>query len=466
VSTRRRTWWRGLLVALIGALPLVGGPGGARALSTADERQIGQEFDLAARARLPLITDVEVTQFVRRVGQRIVAALGRREFSYHFFVVRDPRINAFAVPGGYIYAHAGLLTRASNEEELAGVVGHEIAHVNAHHLARQREASKLMNHMALLGMLLSIVQPAIGAGTAAASAASQLEYQREFEQEADYLGVRYVRDAGYDPHGMLDFFKKMLDEQRTTPTFTPPYLLSHPLTERRLSNLEAVLRTPQWNRSTRATASVELERVQVLVRARMEPPQDVLMAYRRQAEANPSSGRARDLLGLAQLETGQFDAARQSFEAARQLGVASVDRDLGRAWLRLRQPAQARECLERAVQTMPDDPVAHYDLALARQADGDPVGAARAFSHAANLAPDDADAHYGLGMLLGRTGDTGRGLYHLGMAHALRGEYTEAVSCFDRALPQLPADSPERAAAQASFDQLGEYVRTGHVPRP
>jgi predicted Zn-dependent protease len=265
---------------------------------------------------------------------------------------------------------------------------------------------------------------------------------------------------------MLDFFKKMLDEQRTTPTFSPPYLLSHPLTETRLSNLEAVLRTPQWDRTRRTTASVELERVQVLVRTRMEPPQDVLTAYQRQAEAHPSSGRARDLLGLAQLETGQFDAARQSFEAARQLGVASVDRDLGRAWLRLRQPGQARECLQRALQTTPDDPVAHYDLALVLQADGDLAGAVRAFTRATDLAPDDAEAQYGLGMLLGRTGDTGRGLYHLGTAHALRGEYTEAVSCFDRALPQLPADSPERAAAQASFSELDAYVRTGHVPHP
>ncbi len=456
-------WRRALLAALFG-LRLVGGPDDARAMSSADERRLGEEFDLAARARLPLITDVEVTHFVRRIGQRVAGTLGSQEFPYQFFVVRDPRINAFAVPGGYIYAHAGLLTRASNEEEFAGVLGHEIAHVQAHHLARQRDSARLMNHVALLGMLLSIVQPAIGAGTAAASAASQLEYQREFEQEADYLGVRYVRDAGYDPHGMLDFFKKLLDEQRTTPTFTPPYLLSHPLTETRLSNLEAVLRTPQWDRTQRTTASVELERVQVLVRARMEPPQDVVAAYRRRADADASSGLARQLLGLAQLETGQFDAARQSFEAARHLGVAAVDGDLGRAWLRQRQPGRARECLERAVQTTPDDPVAHHNLALALQADGDLTGALRAFTRATSLAPEDAETQYGLGMLLGRTGDTGAGLYHLGVAHALRGEYSEAVSCFDRALPQLPADSPDRAAAQASFDELSAYVRTGHVP--
>src|SRR4029077_20621584 len=159
--------------------------------------------------------------------QKIVAALGNQPFTYHFAVVRDARINAFAVPGGYIYVHGGLLLRASNDDEVAGVLGHEIAHVNAHHLARQQEATQLLNYAALLGVLLSVVQPAIGAGAVAANAAVQLQYRREFEQEADYLGAGYMRRAGYDPRGMLDFFKKMLDEQRLTPASAPPYLLSH-----------------------------------------------------------------------------------------------------------------------------------------------------------------------------------------------------------------------------------------------
>ena len=150
------------------------------------------------------------------------------------------------MPGGYVYVHAGLLTAASNDDEVAGVLGHEIAHVNAHHLVRQQEATRLVNYATLLGALLSVLNPAAGAGAVAMNEAVQLKYRREFEQEADYLGVTYVRQAGYDPGGMLDFFKKMLDQQRLTPTSAPPYLLSHPLTEARLTNLEAVLRTQRF----------------------------------------------------------------------------------------------------------------------------------------------------------------------------------------------------------------------------
>jgi predicted Zn-dependent protease len=137
----------------------------ARALpSYTEERDLGKQFALEARAQLPLLDDVEVNEHVNRIGQKIVATLGEQPFRYEFFVVREPRINAFAVPGGYVYVHAGLLTQISNDDELAGVLGHEIAHVNAHHLARQQDATKLLNYATLLGMLLSAVLAATAHG--------------------------------------------------------------------------------------------------------------------------------------------------------------------------------------------------------------------------------------------------------------------------------------------------------------
>ena len=429
--------------------------------SITDEKELGKQFDLEARAQLPLIDDVEVTSYVNRIGQRIASALNDSTFQYQFSVVRDPRINAFAVPGGFVYVHGGMLTRATNDDEVAGVLGHEMAHVNAHHLARQQEATQLMNYAALLGVLLSAVQPAIGAGAVAANAAAQLQYRREFEQEADYLGARYMRQAGYDPRGMLDFFKKMLDEQRTTPTFAPPYLLSHPLTDTRLTNLEAVLRTHQWDSGTRQPTSLELERVQVVVRARSEPAQDVVTFYHRQAEARPTDGRARYLLGVAQLETGAFDAARQSFEAARQLGFAGVDRELGRTALRLQQLDKAREFLSRATETEPDDPVAHYELGKVLEAQNDTAGAMREYERACQLAPTLAEAHYGLGVLAGRAGQAGDGYYHLGIAYKLRGEYDKALNQFEKAEPLSPAGSERAQAVKTDIAELKEYLRHG-----
>jgi len=156
--------------------------------SVAAEQDLGTTFDMEARKELPLSDDVDVNRYVARVGQKIVAALGDQPFNYRFAVVRDGRINAFAVPGGSVYVNAGLLTAAGNDDEVAGVLAHEIAHVNGHHLVRQQEATQVLNYATLLGLLLSVVHPAIGAGAAAANSAVQLQYRREFEQEATTSG--------------------------------------------------------------------------------------------------------------------------------------------------------------------------------------------------------------------------------------------------------------------------------------
>ena len=437
-------------------------PRDVAAVSNTEELELGKKFALEARAKLPLIDDVEVTNYVNRIGQKIVGALGDQPFSYQFLVIRDPRINAFAVPGGYIYVHGGLLMRAANDDEVAGVLGHEVAHVNAHHLARQQEATQLMNYATLLGVLLSIVQPAIGAGALAVNQATQLKYSREFEQEADYLGARYMRQAGYDPRGMLDFFKKMLDEQRTTPTFAPPYLLSHPLTDTRLTNLEAVLHTHQWDSGRRQSTNLELERVQLLTRANSEPAPEVVAAYRRRVEAQPSDARARYLLGLAYLQAGAFEPARDEFETARRLGFTNLDRELGRTLLRTRQLEKARALLSRAAETEPNDPVTHLELAKTFEALQDSAGAMREYERTVELAPTLEEAHYGLAMLAGRAGREGEGFYHLGVAFKLRGEFDKALSQFEKAAPFLKAGSERAEQVHADITELSEYLR--HAP--
>lgn len=450
----------GLALALACALLWVRA---AAALSITDEKDLGRTFELEARAKLPLIDDVEVTGYVSRIGQKIVHALGEQPFTYHFFVVRNASVNAFAVPGGYIYVNGGLLIEASNDDEVAGVLGHEIAHVNAHHLARQQEATKLLNYTALLGALLSVVQPAIGAGAAAASAAVELKYRREFEQEADYLGATYMRQAGYDPRGMLDFFKKLLDEQRLNPAGAPPYLLSHPLTQVRLTNLEAVLHTHQWDRGARAPITLALQRVQLLVRARLQPAQDLLSHYRDAVEAQPTDGRARYLLGLAYLESGVYDTARQSFDQARELGFKDVDRELGRALLHLGQLDKARTLLSRAAEIHPDDPVAHHELARVLEAQGDTTGAMREYERTLQLAPTCEEAQYALGILQGRAGREGDGFYHLGKAFILRGELTKALSQFRKAQPLLPAGSAQAQEVRVEIADLSDFLRHGRV---
>jgi beta-barrel assembly-enhancing protease len=372
--------------------------------------------------------------------------------------VRDGSINAFAVPGGYVYVNSGLLTRLDSDDELGAVLGHEIAHVHAHHLARQQEATQLMNYATLLGALLSVVQPAIGAVATAANAAVQLRYSREFEQEADYMGTRYARTAGYDGRAMLDFLQRLRDEQRLSPTSMPPYLMSHPLTDQRLDNLDAVLKSERRKERLRSGKSLSLKYVQVLTRARTEPAGDVLAAYRAGVDANPRDPETRYLFGVACLETGQFDAAEKALEEAESAGIAAASGALGSLALRARQAERARTLLTQAVELNPLDAAAHADLAKAFEVLNDADSAMREYRRAIELAPDFDSAHYALAMLAGRAGRNAEGFYHLATAMRLRGEYTEALKQYERAEPLLSEGDPRTEEVRLEIKELSGFL--------
>lgn len=418
------------------------------AMSSAEETQLGTKFDLEVRAKLPILRDVEVEHYLDSIGTRIVARLDQPAFTYRLTPLRDDRVNAFAVPGGFVYVNAGLLLRAGNDDEVAGVIGHEIAHVQAHHLARQQESSKLLSYAAIAGLILSAIQPAIGAGAMAASSAAQLKYQREFEQEADYLGARYVRDAGYDPRGMLDFFKRLDEDQHSNPTLVPPYLLTHPLTAERLTNLEAVLRQRQWDSGPRRPESFELERVRLLVRLNLQPVTEVVGEAQATAAARPDDGRAQYLYGLALLHAGHAAAARIQFERAEALGSGGVDRELGRVALMQRRLDEATQRLQRATQQDAGDPIAFRDLGRALEASGAAVPAMAAYERAVQLAPRLDDVHQSLGILAGRNGKPVQGYYHLGEAALLRGNADVALEHFAKA-EQARSEDPVYGARAA-----------------
>jgi len=199
----RRVSLLAAVAVLLASAPAYGG------ISFQQEREIGRRFDMMVRRKLPLVDDPEFVAYVEGIGQKIVSQLDGFAYDYKFSVVRDHSINAFAVPGGYVYVNLGLLENAANDDEIAAVLGHEIAHVHAHHMARQQEKSQIVSYASLLAMLAAIAQPALAPLAQAAGQAMHLSYQREFEQEADYLGVRYLRKTRYDPRAMLDFFKTL-----------------------------------------------------------------------------------------------------------------------------------------------------------------------------------------------------------------------------------------------------------------
>src|SRR5207244_11448579 len=166
----------------------------------------------------------------------------------------------------------GLLARVTNDDELAGVLGHEMGHVSGHHIVRQQEKGQVWSAAALLGLLLSAVNPVAGAAGIAAAGTAQLKFSREFEQEADYLGLRYASEAGYDPHALGAFFKELLADQRINSAGVPAYMLTHPLTEDRVANVATAIATQHLKTPAGRPASAkELPEVQAGARAIAEP---------------------------------------------------------------------------------------------------------------------------------------------------------------------------------------------------
>ncbi|PXF62952.1 M48 family metalloprotease [Kangiella spongicola] len=223
-------------------LPKLGEAAGST-LSVAQEQQIGDDIMRQIRRSEYLMKDPIVTDYIQHLGYRLVAAnpdaLGRQ---FQFFVIQENSINAFALPGGYVGIHSGLITASQSESELASVLGHEVAHVTQRHLARRLERQNELSIPSILGLIASVLvatqDPEAGmAGVAATQAAGQqsiINHTRENEKEADRIGITMLSAAGFDVSAAADFFETL--QQASRYTFKPPeILLTHPLSRNRIA---------------------------------------------------------------------------------------------------------------------------------------------------------------------------------------------------------------------------------------
>ena len=210
------------------------GDASSAALSPADERELGAIFMRQIRAQLPVIDDPEIEDYAQSLGYKLLSGAGEGSLDFYFFVIADPIINAFAIPGGYIGIHSGLITSTESESELAAVIAHEIAHVTQRHIARSIAAAEGTQYATLAAVIAGILigtqnsqagQAAI-AGATAAGTQSRLNFTRSNEQEADRVGINMMAKAGYDPRAMPAFFEKLDTASRYYSK--PPEFLSTP----------------------------------------------------------------------------------------------------------------------------------------------------------------------------------------------------------------------------------------------
>lgn len=426
---------------------------------------MGEEVVEQALRGLPLVHDYEVNTFVRTLAQRLVDQLGTQPFEYDFFVVRDDSINAFAVPGGKVFIHAGLISRALNQAEVAGVLGHEIAHTHAHHAFRQQERGRLANYASLLGIFLGAINPVLAQAALAAAMTQQLSYQREFEREADFLGVGYAEKAGFEPGAMLGMLRKIHGEQQLNPTSVPPYFLSHPLTTERLANLESALKKNEWT-VEKTPPTPAFERVQTIVRAYSQTRREVVPDFERRLRNADASERPKAVehFGLLMAHGEEYASAIGHLLEAQSLG-RQVDRELGRAYLRSGEFAKAKPLLTAAVAREPKDWNAQSDLGELHYQRGDYDLAVAALAKAVELYPYLPATQRIYGRALNKAGRTGAAFYHYAEAAEFEGQMRSALDYYVRAREQLPADDPLRAGLAERIENLEELF-SGHPQAP
>jgi len=213
-------------------------------ISTQQEVQMGQQEAAQINQQLPMVTDPELNRYINLLGDQIASHTSRANLDWRFFIVDSHEVNAFAVPGGFVYVNRGLIERTDNMSELAGVLGHEIGHVVLRHTVKQMEQMQGAN----VGVALACTLTNICSNQAAAAAinvggtAIFAKFSRTDEVQADEGGFHNVMNAGISPNGMLSFFQKLLaEEQQSKNSNVSSWFTDHPGTQDRIADIQRML---------------------------------------------------------------------------------------------------------------------------------------------------------------------------------------------------------------------------------
>ena len=390
-------------------------------LSPAQERKLGETIIQQLRAAGGYMNDPEVNDYLNELGHRITSASKDIKQDFEFFAVPDSAINAFALPGGYIGVHTGLILLTQNESELAAVLAHEISHVTQHHVARMVTAQKDTMLMTLAGLALAILASRAGGGsksdvatgtiaaTQALAAQNQLNFTRENEYEADRIGFQRLDAAGFDVGAMASFMKRMQKAIRFTEGNAPNYLRTHPLTYERIAEAEA---RAQDHRYRQVVDSLDFHMVRALLRSYEGEPRDAVAYFDD---------------SLAQ--------RKYNNQVATQYGLVA-------ALLRAQDTARAKTELAKLERMGVEHPMIEAMAAHVMLDSGDTAGAIKRM--------ESALAHYPSKMQL---------VYDYPDALMKAGRYADAAAFAERQMLRFPNDGPLHLLAARAYGGLNKEMQ-------
>ncbi len=451
-------------------LPDIGSPSDS-VFSSIEEEQIGYMVRKQLRDSGRLLSDPEVEEYIQNLGQTLVANANAGGEDFEFFVVDDSRINAFALPGGYIGVNSGLILASENESELAGVLAHEIAHVTQNHIERRIFDSRGSSLAATAAILATII---IGSATDASASTmqggilaaqglaiqAQINYTRANEYEADRIGIGTLAASGFDPYGMPSFFAKLGKTNTRAPGSTPEFLQTHPSSSARIA--ESSNRAARYQAVVHDdTISYRLAKERIRVRA-FRSANEAVAYYRNTAYLQGVPPDPAWVYGsaLAVLRAGK---ANQSADIFRELQVGNeniidLHSAFGLALMADGRPDQALAVFRQAVALFPRNvPLTiRYSQVLMR---ADKPGQAHELllDLLNNITPTPDQARL-IARAANSAGEVAEAYYYMSEYYVLNGLLPQAIQQLKLALELPGLNEFQRARFDARRDELKGYL--------
>ena len=460
-------------------LPDLGSPAQTY-LSKSDEFRLGAMVAKELRDQNILIEDPEVSEYINDIGKRLASQSEMGGEYFHYFVIKDTSINAFAVTGGYVFFNAGLVLATENESELAGVMAHETAHITQHHIARMladQSRQSLTTAAAMIGAILLGALAggynsgqAIEGGIVAAQGMAvqhQINFTRDNEWEADRVGIGYLAGAGYDPYGMGEMFEVMSRHSGLAETYIPAMLIDHPMdTEREAEQRARAAQFPV--RTGQDSQSYELirERVRVLTAT---GDTDLALQYTQKIVHGGDNlgnqyGRALALM------SGNQAAAQESVTILTKLvqeheGLTVLYSALGQAQARAGRVSEALATFKHASTLFPRNVPVTVRYAETLMAAGRPGEAHTMLLDLFNIVPPTPDQIRLTALAASAAADPGDAYYYMGEYQLANGDLQLAVQQYQLALASPNTSSIQRQRYRARLDEVREFLASTRKPR-
>jgi predicted Zn-dependent protease len=457
--------------ASIDELPDIGSPSDA-ILSRQIESHIGRQVYYSLLKTGNVITDPEIQEYIQSVGMELVAHAGINGQRFRFFVIDDPVINAFALPGGYIGVHTGLLLATDNESELAGVLAHEISHVTQRHISRAvfaNQASSTLSMAALLGAILvgvatgadpGMISGAVGASQGMAMEA-QIGFTRSNEYEADRVGVGVLADAGFDPMGMPNFFETMGRASGSlNGSQVPEFLLTHPMSADRMAESRARARLyPLVDASNSNGYEIARARIRLLTSSRPE----IALKQFQQLQTEPDKAGRMEIeygIAIANARMGNYKEAESQLATllANNEEIIPLHSALAVTQAKMGDTDKAYTTFETALKLFPRNVPLTVRYCETLINSGQAEKAHQILLDLLNHVPPTQEQVRLIAIAANTAGDTAEANYYMAEYHAMSGSLLLAIEQLKLALGTPGLNSVDRARYTARLDEFQSYL--------